>query len=107
MHYHAVLVHNFLLQDCYAFGRFTPVIDHEQNWFLISGEEENGTTILQFWRNFTSCDDYDMDVTVINTILYDSNLCYNDTYKCSFVRICIATILCLNFCNCSLGQLVY
>ena len=54
-----------LLQDRYAFGRFTPVIDKEQNWFLISGKEENGITILQFWRKFTSCDDYDMDITVI------------------------------------------
>ena len=54
-----------IIQDRYAFGRFTPEIDEEQNWFLISGKEENGTTILQFWRKFTSCDDHDMDVTVI------------------------------------------
>ena len=68
--YHATLscrvrAWSFLLQDRYAFGRFTPEIDEEQNWFLISGKEENGTTILQFWRKFTSCDDHDMDVTVI------------------------------------------
>ena len=65
MHCHAVLVHNFLLQDYYAFDRFTPEIDEERNWFLISGKEENGATILQFWRKLTSCDDHDMDVTVI------------------------------------------
>lgn len=54
----------FLLQDRYAYGRFTPPIDSEQNWFLISGEEIEGMTILRFWRNFTSCDELDLTISV-------------------------------------------
>ena len=29
---------------------------------LIRGEEENGFTILEFWRNYSSCDDRDRDI---------------------------------------------
>ena len=58
---------NFLLQDRYAWGRYEPSIDEEQNWFLLNGDEEYGYTTLQFTRNFTTCDEItDLDITVIN-----------------------------------------
>jgi hypothetical protein len=43
--------------DRYAPSRYgTPPIDPIQNWFLRDAEEEDGFTILEFYRNFTSCD---------------------------------------------------
>ena len=51
-------------QDRYAEGTFLPPIDQSQDWFLINSEEENGFTVLEFSRNFTTCDDRDRDITV-------------------------------------------
>ena len=46
-----------------------PPIDESQDWFLTRGEEENGRTILEFYRKFTSCDEEnDMDITVCSII---------------------------------------
>ncbi len=46
--------------------RFLPPVDSSQDWFLVSGEEENGYTILEFTRNITSCDvENDLDVEVM------------------------------------------
>lgn len=50
------------LQDRFAEARATPPIDPVQNWFLISGEEKNGTTTIEFWRNFSSCDARDREI---------------------------------------------
>jgi hypothetical protein len=47
---------NTYFHDRYAVGRYTPPIDPVQNWFLTNAEQEDGYTILEFWRNFTSCD---------------------------------------------------
>ena len=44
------------LQDRYAERRATPTLDDQQNWILLQGEEEDGFTVLRFWRNFSSCD---------------------------------------------------
>ena len=33
-----------------------PSIDDSQDWFLISGMEEEGWTILEFSRNWITCD---------------------------------------------------
>ena len=52
------------IQDRYATGRFLPSVDLSQDWFLVSGEEENGYTILEFTRNLTSCDMNDLDIEV-------------------------------------------
>ena len=52
-------------QDRYAEIRDLPPIDiQSQDWFLINSEEQNGFTILEFSRNFTSCDPQDLDITV-------------------------------------------
>ena len=45
-----------------------PPIDEVQNWHLIRGEEENGFTTLEFWRNFITCDDKDRDILVSDTM---------------------------------------
>ena len=60
---------NFLLQDRFAWGRYEPSIDEVQNWFLLKGDEEYGYTTLQFYRNFTTCDKMDLDITVMKLIL--------------------------------------
>ena len=52
------------LQDRFAVDRFLPPTDESQDWFLVSGEEENGYTILEFTRNLTSCDENDLDIKV-------------------------------------------
>lgn len=49
--------------------RGLPSVDAEQNWFLTHAKQENGHTILKFYRNFTSCDDHDLDITVSFTKL--------------------------------------
>lgn len=61
------------VQDRHAIGRFLPPIDESQDWTLISGEEQNGRTIIEFSRPFLSCDDEnDMDITVsANSLLSD------------------------------------
>ena len=59
----------FFLQDRYAAVRGLPSVDAEQNWFLTHAKQENGHTILKFYRNFTSCDDHDLDITVSFTKL--------------------------------------
>ena len=52
------------LQDRYAEGRYLPPIDESQDWFLVGGEEEDGFTVLEFTRNFQSCDGKDLNVEV-------------------------------------------
>ena len=53
-----------ILQDCFATDRYLPPVDESQDWFLVSGEEENGHTVLEFTRNLTTCDDNDLDIKV-------------------------------------------
>ena len=68
---------DIILQDRFATDRFLPPIDESQDWFLISGEEENGYTILEFTQNLTTCDEKDLSIKV-NTnrpILKISELC--------------------------------
>jgi hypothetical protein len=57
------------MQDRYAQGRFLPPIDaRSQDWFLTNSEEEDGFTILEFSRNFTSCDPQDLNIDVIQRL---------------------------------------
>ena len=59
------------MQDRFAIGHYQPPVDPSQDWFLVSGEEENGYTILEFTRNLTSCDVInDLNVEVCTVILY-------------------------------------
>ena len=58
-----------LFQDRYAEGRFLPPIDPSQDWFLVNSEEEDDFTLLEFSRNFTTCDTRDLDIMVINYTL--------------------------------------
>ena len=53
-----------MLQDRFAIDRFLPPVDGSQDWFLVSGEEENGYTVLEFMRNLSSCDQNDLDIKV-------------------------------------------
>ena len=57
------------LQDRHAIGRFLPPVDDSQDWTIISGEEINGRTILEFSRPFLSCDtENDLNIKVRFTI---------------------------------------
>ena len=53
-----------ILQDRFAVDRFLPPIDESQDWFLVSGEEDNGHTVLEFTRSLTTCDENDLDIQV-------------------------------------------
>ena len=56
-------------QDRYAEARRLPGIDMvSQDWFLINSEETDGFTVLEFSRNFTSCDPQDLDITVCSYV---------------------------------------
>ena len=62
-------VFDAILQDRFATDRFLPPIDENQDWFLVSGEEENGYTILEFTRNLTTCDETDLDIKVCGCMI--------------------------------------
>ena len=55
-------------QDRFAAERAPPPIDESQDWILKSGEEEGEFTILEFSRNYITCDDKDLPVTVSSTV---------------------------------------
>jgi len=52
------------LQDRFATARALPPIDAQQDWCLVEGEEEDEFTILEFSRNYTTCDEYDLTIQV-------------------------------------------
>ena len=65
------------MQDQYAVSRSLPSFDKSQDWFLASGWEENGRTLLEFNRNLTTCDeDNDMDIMVRSSHVTDAAFCY-------------------------------
>jgi len=53
---------NTQFHDRFAIDRYLPPIDESQDWFLVSGEEENGYTILEFTRKLITCDDKDLTI---------------------------------------------
>ena len=54
----------FFLQDRHTLDHSAPPIDAEQNWFLAAAEESDGVTVLQFYRDFITCDDDDRSILV-------------------------------------------
>ena len=52
------------IQDRYAERRELPPIDESQDWFLVSGQEKDGVTILEFSRKFITCDSRDLEIKV-------------------------------------------
>lgn len=52
------------MQDRFATSRSPPAIDDQQDWELEDGYEEDGFTVLEFTRNYTTCDDNDLPITV-------------------------------------------
>ena len=52
------------MQDRFAPGQVPPVIDDQQDWDLVGGEEESGFTIREFSRKYITCDDKDLPITV-------------------------------------------
>ena len=59
------------LQDRFAIDRYLPSVDESQDWFLVSGEEQNGYTILEFTRNLTTCDDHnDLNIKVTSKFVF-------------------------------------
>ena len=67
--FHSLLHCILHLQDRFAFQQALPPIDPSQDWFLVRGEEDDGYTILEFTRNWTTCDDRDRDIEVLFTML--------------------------------------
>lgn len=58
------------------------MIDSMQNWFLTNIEEDDGYTVMEFYRNITSCDnEKDLNILVRTFSLFLSpllSLYYND-----------------------------
>ncbi len=52
------------MQDRHATGHVTPQIDSQQDYELISLEENSGKTIMKFKRKFETCDPQDNTVQV-------------------------------------------
>ena len=57
---------NLTFQDRFAFGRFQPLIDPKQDWYLTEAEEEDGYTQLEFNREFNTCDEERDRVILVN-----------------------------------------
>lgn len=51
-------------QDRYAFAYQTPPVDDSQDWELVRGEEEEGFTLLEFKRDWVTCDERDRIIDV-------------------------------------------
>ena len=60
----ANLLLTYLLQDRFAETWATPPIDKQQDWTLLTADEEDGYTILEFTRKLITCDNRDLDITV-------------------------------------------
>ena len=48
---------HFCLKDRFATARDVPPVDDITNWFLLSSDEENGYTVLEFTRYWVTCDE--------------------------------------------------
>uniref|UniRef100_A0A1X7UIG5 DOMON domain-containing protein n=1 Tax=Amphimedon queenslandica TaxID=400682 RepID=A0A1X7UIG5_AMPQE len=71
-----------VFHDRYAYGRYAPPIDPIQNWFLTNAEVEDGYTVLEFYRNFITCDDLDNEILLETArIVYSWN---DNFYRASF-----------------------
>ncbi|KAL4218879.1 hypothetical protein ACF0H5_021467 [Mactra antiquata] len=46
-----------------------PMMDQSQDWFIKSGNEVNGTTVLEFYRKLDTCDRNDMAITKDRIVL--------------------------------------
>lgn len=55
-----------LIQDRYAvLSYILPPIDKNQDWNLVSSDQKNGHTVLEFTRDLITCDDEnDIDIKV-------------------------------------------
>ena len=64
LHVHVYQLYYYsVLQDRFAEARATPPIDESQDWSLVGAEEDDGYTVLEFTRNYYSCDDdYDLNI---------------------------------------------
>ena len=61
---HPSIIEFFFIQDRYAVAEALPPIDESQDWSLLRGQEMNGYTILEFTRNWVTCDERDRIVAV-------------------------------------------
>ena len=61
---HFIGAKTFFQQDRFASTRGPPAIDESQDWELKCGEEEDGYTILEFSRDYVTCDDDDLPIAV-------------------------------------------
>ncbi len=56
---------NFYIQDRYAYGFTTPVIDNgTADWIGIQGREQDGWTAIEFQRLIDTCDPMDVPIKV-------------------------------------------
>ena len=70
-------------------------MDPQQDWILIGGDNENGFTTLEFWRNWTTCDERDRDIEVSKELasLIMSSGCLLDLYGLMTQSCCCMQLL--------------
>ena len=62
MHAANFIVH---MQDRFAIlSHILPPIDDSKDYVFVNGEQENGYTVLEFTRDFVTCDKKDVDIKV-------------------------------------------
>ena len=54
-------------QDRFATATSLPPVDESQDWELIEGESEEGRILMTLERDFITCDERDIDITVSTT----------------------------------------
>ena len=64
-----------LSQDRFADARSPPLIDDQKDWEFEFGEEQNGFTIIGFRRNYITCDDRDLPITVDTVLTRKVSVC--------------------------------
>ena len=47
-----------------------PQLIHNRIWTLLNGENTDGYTVMEFWRNWVTFDDRDRDIMVIILFYY-------------------------------------
>lgn len=75
------------MQDRFAlYSHILPPIDESQDVFFLGGEQENGYTVLEFSRDFVTCDVRDVNIKVYTVTDTDKLLASTYyTISCTFI----------------------
>ena len=57
------------MKDCHATGKLAPIVDKQQDWFLLDSSQKDGYTMLKMKRKLQTCDSEDMDIEEGSTFM--------------------------------------